>query len=279
MDRKTQKTMAALVVTSAACLGLFGYEALAQRGPEGHHARMRAMVDAKIQAALDLAKATPQQRVAIEAARDHVLAAMQDARKDQAGTFEEALRLFVADQLDQTAVAAHRARHTTEAKRVGDAVVQAFYDVHDALTAQQRQVVAAYVRGLLPSGDHGGHGGMQARFFHHLINSRIDAALDEVNATPDQRAKIEATRDRVIAALKDTRSDHGASLERILQLFTADKIDSAQLDALRAEHVAKMDKVADAMVRALSEVHDTLNATQRKQLVDWVRAHHGHWHG
>jgi hypothetical protein len=36
--------------------------------------------------------------------------------------------------------------------------------------------------------------------------------------------------------------------------------------------------VGDAVVQALRDIHDVLDAGQRQQVADWVRAHHRH-HG
>jgi hypothetical protein len=39
-----------------------------------------------------------------------------------------------------------------------------------------------------------------------------------------------------------------------------------------------MRAIADAVVQSVTEVHDALSASQRKQIVDFIRTHHGH-HG
>jgi hypothetical protein len=48
---------------------------------------------------------------------------------------------------------------------------------------------------------------------------------------------------------------------------------------LQAERQAKMQKVGDAVVQALTDIHDALDAGQRKQVADFVRSHHSGHHG
>ena len=236
------------------------------RGPE--HLRRRAA--ARIDAALDAVKASPAQRTLVHAAADHVFAAFEAAHGDHHAEMQEALDLFAADRLDPAAVAAHRARKEADLKKVGDALVQAIYDVHDALTAPQRQALVAHLRA-----EHAGHGrdhGFGEKMMKAMIKSRIDDALDEIKASEAQRAKVRAAGDQLLASFAAARPDAGA-FEPLLALFTADPLDAAALASLRAEHEARFQKVADAVVAAVTEVHDTLSPEQRRQVVAWVRAH------
>lgn len=241
----------------------------------GRRGMMRAMVSAHIDQALDAAKASPAQKAAVNAAADHVFAAFQDGRKDHAAELEQALKLFEADKLDAAAIAQHRGRHEAEAKKIGDAVVQAVFDAHAALTAPQRKAVVEYVRAHKPAGH---DKGLKKAFIKHMVEGRIADALDAINATPAQRSTVDAAKDRVIAAFEATHQGRDADLERVLALFAADRIDPKQVDALRAEHQDKMRKIADVVVQAVSDVHASLDAGQRKALAALVRAHKGH-HG
>jgi hypothetical protein len=54
-------------------------------------------------------------------------------------------------------VAALQAQHQQKAQQIGDAIVQAIYDVHDALNPQQRRALVDYVRAHHPPA--GGHAG------------------------------------------------------------------------------------------------------------------------
>src|SRR5438045_492860 len=64
-----------------------------------------------IDAALDAVAATPAQRDAIHAARDHVFATIEETHRSHGGDLDQALALFQADKLDSAKIAELRARH------------------------------------------------------------------------------------------------------------------------------------------------------------------------
>jgi Spy/CpxP family protein refolding chaperone len=250
---------------------LAGGAALASgRGPE-HFAKRR--VTRHIDAALDAVQATPQQRAAIHAARDHVFDSMAATHQDRAGEMAQALALWQADKLDETKVTALRARHVANAQKVGDAIVQAVHDAHDALTADQRQKLAAYAKSHRPAQMDGAR-----PFFQHMINERIDDLLDDVHATDNQRSVVKAAAERAFTAIGESMSDHGQTFDQAVGVFTADQLDAQAVAQLRTQHQARAQKVGDAVIQALREIHDVLDAQQRQQVADWVRAHHRH-HG
>jgi Spy/CpxP family protein refolding chaperone len=118
---------------------------------------------------------------------------------------------------------------------------------------------------------HGGHhaGG----FMRHHINMRIDGALEAAKATAQQRTTIERARDRVFAAIEKSHEGRRQHMEKVMALFEADRIDAAQVQALRAEHDAAARADGDAILAAISESHDTLEPSQRKAVADYLRAH------
>jgi Spy/CpxP family protein refolding chaperone len=252
----------------AATLALVGARALAHGGGFERH------FEKKLEGALDAAKATPEQRLAVRNAVEHVTTTLHDMQKTHAGHLERALGLFEADKLDAKAVAAERAGHEASMQKVGDAVVQAISDAHDALTAPQRKAVVDYLRAEHQSKS--GHD-FRGEFVKRMISVRIDAALDEIGASEAQRATVHAAAARVAGVIGEGRGDHGAQLEQALALFAADKLDLKAVDALRAEHQARARKIGDVVVQAITEVHDALNPAQRKQVGELIREHHERW--
>src|SRR5438445_186932 len=103
--------------------------------------------------------------------------------------------------------------------------------------------------------------------WQHHAEKKIAAILDAAKATPEQRAAVHAARDRVFSVIADIHSGRAADLNAALDLFTADKIDAQKVEALRAKHQAELRRAADAIVQAVTEVHDTLDAGQRKAIV------------
>ena len=59
---------------------------------------MKARVTAHIDEALDAAKARPDQRQAIAAARDRALATLEDQHRDRRAEMERAIALFEAEK-------------------------------------------------------------------------------------------------------------------------------------------------------------------------------------
>jgi Spy/CpxP family protein refolding chaperone len=263
-------------VLAAIAAMLAGGYAAANRCGHGGHGHVTKVMDG----ALDAAKVTPAQRNAIEAARDHVFATIDEAGQDQQKDMQEAIALFSAPVLDAQAVEAHRARKEAEIKKVSDAVVQAIFDTHAALTPPQRKAVADYLRAEKAKHE-AKAGSWRETFFQKLIDNRTQAAFDAINATDAQKSALTAARDKVIGAFKDVRM-HGPAVDKLLDLFTADTLDRAQIAALQADVQARLKKVGDTMTQALTDAHGQLSADQRQKLVDWVKAHHHDhhkWHG
>lgn len=260
------------IVAALAAL-LAGGVAYAHRCAHGGHGHVNRVIDG----ALDAAKATEAQRNAIEAARDHVFATLQAAGEQQKKDMQEAIALFEAPALDQKAIEAHRQRKEAEIKKVSDAVVQAIYDSHAALTPPQRKAVVDYLRAEKAKHEDNRAKWMES-FFQKMIDRRTEAAFEAINATDAQKSALIASRDRVIGAFKDVRM-HGQNVDKLLELFTADTLDKGQLAALQSDVNARMKKVGDAITQALVEVHGQLTPEQRTKLVDWVKAHHHEHHG
>ncbi len=109
-------------------------------------------------------------------------------------------------------------------------------------------------------------------FRKRVVTAMLDEALDEAQVTPEQREKIHAARDGVLAAFEAHRAEHGALLEETLRLFESDRLDPAELEALRRRYEAGRQQVVDAVHQALVDVHDTLAPEQRKAVADYVRS-------
>jgi Spy/CpxP family protein refolding chaperone len=142
MKRRTMIGMAAVAVGGL----LAGASAFAFGAHGSRHGIMRRVIAAHIDEVLDEAKATPEQRRAIYAARDRVFAAVEEHMKTRGSRLEEALALFEADRVSPDEVAALRRRGEEEHRKIADTVSQAVLEAHDTLTPAQRKIVADHVR-------------------------------------------------------------------------------------------------------------------------------------
>jgi Spy/CpxP family protein refolding chaperone len=261
-----------IVVAGIAAVSIGGI-ALAARsfGPHAMQRHVAAMIDGT----LDAAKADPAQRQAIEAARDQAFATLKGIHGERRAQMKEALAVFEADTLDGARVKAIKDARLGELKAGGDAILGAITTAHDVLRPDQRRLVADYLRSHKPSSQAGTRGAMMKRF----ASSRIDDLLDEVDATDVQRTAIEAARDHVFAAFDDNATGaHAAMVERALALFSADALDATQVQALRAEHQARAERIGDAVVQAVHDVHDALTPAQRRQVTAEIRARSARFH-
>ncbi len=240
-----------------------------------HDGFVKRRITRHIDAALDAVGANAAQRDAVHAARDHVFATIEENHRAEKGDLDAALGLWQADRLDPAAIATLRAHHVAAAKKTGDAVVQALSDAHDALTSAQRAKLADFLRANRPPQMDGAK-----PFMKHMVKEHVDDMLDQIHATADQRAKVTAAVERAFTAIGDGMSDHAAHFDDAIAVFTADQIDQAKIASLQAERQQKMQAIGDTIVQSLTDIHDVLDAGQRKQVADFVRSHHGgHGHG
>ncbi len=107
----------------------------------------------------------------------------------------------------------------------------------------------------------------------HVATAVLNDALDEVRATPEQRARVQAAAERVFALVADHRQRRTARLEELLAAFEAEPMDGTRLLALRQGIEGEHAQVADAIGQALVDVHGALPPEQRRLLADYVRAH------
>ena len=101
-----------------------------------------------------------------------------------------------------------------------------------------------------------------------LVTERVDDALDDVDATPEQRQRIHAVKDRMLARAKELHGDRAEGREVILEAWKSDAPDAAKLHALVDERGDAMRKLAHEAVDAGIEVHGILTPEQRAKLAE-----------
>jgi protein CpxP len=116
-----------------------------------------------------------------------------------------------------------------------------------------------------------GHG--REMMMRRMVVAAIDGALDEAQATPEQRTAIHAAHARVFAAVEEHRKDRHARVNDMLTLFEGDRLGDG-LPALRQQIEGEHEKIAAAISGALVDAHAVLTPAQRKVVADYVRSHH-----
>jgi Spy/CpxP family protein refolding chaperone len=116
-------------------------------------------------------------------------------------------------------------------------------------------------------------GGMHGHGPGGFFGARMEAILEDVDATDEQRAQVRAIVDRLREEGKALRSDRGAEHEQLVAKWEAGTLDRAQIVAhmdARAEQMKAFGhEVADAMV----EVQGILTPEQRAEVAKKMRSH------
>jgi Spy/CpxP family protein refolding chaperone len=99
-----------------------------------------------------------------------------------------------------------------------------------------------------------------------FVNGRVDDLLDDVDATPDQRTRIHALADRMLAEGQALHADHEATHQTLLDAWKAETPDKAKLHALVDARADAFRKLAHDAVDAGVEAHDVLTPAQREKL-------------
>ena len=107
----------------------------------------------------------------------------------------------------------------------------------------------------------------------------------ELDATPDQQAKLEAIVKSAVTDLAPMRDKVRATHQKVRELLTAPNVDRAAIEKLRAEQVATMDTLSKRIAQAVGDAAEVLNADQRRKLGEMLpplgepgRGGPGGWH-
>ena len=284
-----------------------------RRGPGGHGEFMKARIDAHLADLSDVAKATPEQKKALEAARDRILARMQAHRgpgagpqgqgqgqgagkaQGRGGPAEGAAKgqdegpraahlrklqaLLLADAPDPKRIEALRDQHLKHRAEMAEGLVQELGQLHGVFSADQRKAMAGYLQDLLP----GQRGQWRERMGRFWAGRMIDRVADQIKASPEQKKALSALAEKGGDAFKAHHQTRQQHLQKAIALWQGDKWDAAQVKALQASLQDQGKVATDAMIRLALEAHKILTPAQRKAAADLVgrrgMSHHGHGPG
>jgi len=98
------------------------------------------------------------------------------------------------------------------------------------------------------------------------IEHRADHMLKQVNATPDQQAKIHTIIEAAAKDIDPIRKSMSGTRAQMRSLLSAPQIDRAAIETLRAQRIAGMDQISQRMTKSLADAADVLTPDQRLKL-------------
>jgi len=112
-----------------------------------------------------------------------------------------------------------------------------------------------------------GHGhGKDPAQLAAFVTDRVDDALDDVDATPDQRTRIHAIKDRMLEAAKEAHAGHDEVRATVLGEWKADSMNRQKLHDLVDQRAEVLRKLAHQAVDAAADAHDVLTPAQREKV-------------
>jgi Spy/CpxP family protein refolding chaperone len=122
---------------------------------------------------------------------------------------------------------------------------------------------------------HGGHDPARMAAF---VTDHVDDALDDLEATPEQRARVHAVKDRLLARGQALREARAGAHAEVLAQWRSETPDAARLHAMVDERLEGMRALAHEAVDAGLEVHGTLTPEQRAEVTRKIERRLERWH-
>jgi Spy/CpxP family protein refolding chaperone len=99
-----------------------------------------------------------------------------------------------------------------------------------------------------------------------FITFQLNDMLDDINATPDQRQKVLAVKDKILSTMASNRSIRESTHEVIATQWKSDKPDAAAIHAAIDKEFDAMRAAAHAAADQAIEIHAILTPEQREQV-------------
>lgn len=112
------------------------------------------------------------------------------------------------------------------------------------------------------------HGEFNPETAARRIDAMVSFGLADIDATPEQKAKIGDIAKGALKDLAPLRDEHKASRAKAVELLSAASIDRAALEQVRASELKLAETASRRLTQALADAADTLQPAQRQKLVE-----------
>ena len=100
----------------------------------------------------------------------------------------------------------------------------------------------------------------------------------EIDATPAQQAQLDPIVKQAVTDLMPLHNQVHDFHTQALALLSADRVDRAAIETMRAEHLRAADQASRRIAQLLGDVADVLTPAQRKALAARIAEHHAEMH-
>lgn len=121
---------------------------------------------------------------------------------------------------------------------------------------------------------HGAGHGRDPAEVASFVSARVEDALDDLDATPDQRTRIHAVKDRLLSAGQEARGGHREAREALLAEWKSASPDAQKLHELVDARIEAMRAFAHQAVDGAAEVHGVLTPEQREKVSKKIERWH-----
>lgn len=110
---------------------------------------------------------------------------------------------------------------------------------------------------------------------HHTPSERADWMTSKIAKHLDlddqQKAKLMAVRDEMVAARAESQQEHKAIMEDVIAQVKSNRLDQAKLTHLMERHQAEQKRVMQRLLPKAADWHATLRPEQKAEAVEHIR--------
>ena len=111
--------------------------------------------------------------------------------------------------------------------------------------------------------------------FEHLVEWKTDYMLDRVEASDDQRTKVQAIVTSALAGMEELHDLKREGRQELVAVLTDETIDREALEGLRLRKIETVDRMSQRMLVAIADAAEVLTPAQRRELAEeWTQRWH-----